>query len=326
MAHIDISDELEELFSDSWCRNAPEYMSRTYHSANTKDNLSKQVTSEVATHAMNAYALYLHSARMEAAQSTFGLEVAPPLTTSSPVVGPSTDILDDFWRRVAEVTTRYHDADNKWIGGSEIRKWNKANRGVGDHSHIPDIHINIGSRHVADASRASRTGYFLAVFRNKEAGRLRRYIRTPRQSAKRGTPSDKDSQDAKTTGIDSPKYVTGISRLDDPRDLDELKNFTLVATDSGTRTITDVTNAASLSSSAVMQSAHGDDIVFELSNFIATAVKPYLMRAHGIPGFTICDVEETFNQVTDPTLLDFLTAMRRFLSSRVVHSIQDDNR
>ncbi|KAJ7660737.1 hypothetical protein DFH06DRAFT_1129795 [Mycena polygramma] len=47
---------------------------------------------------------------------------------SVPDIRPNPDVVHKFWKRVAELTTRYHDANNNWVGGSEIRKWNNDNR------------------------------------------------------------------------------------------------------------------------------------------------------------------------------------------------------
>ncbi|KAJ7697470.1 hypothetical protein B0H17DRAFT_1130437 [Mycena rosella] len=55
---------------------------------------------------------------------------AAPCCLTSPVVSPDTVIIDNFWWRVAELTTRYYDADHKWIGGEDIRVWNHENRTV----------------------------------------------------------------------------------------------------------------------------------------------------------------------------------------------------
>lgn len=78
-----------------------------------------------------------HRAWMAAAQSVFRVAAkAPPSrpgTTPSRAVPLSDDkaiLLDRFWRRVADLTTRYYDTDQRWIGGLEIRQWNKANRNV----------------------------------------------------------------------------------------------------------------------------------------------------------------------------------------------------
>ncbi|KAJ6581756.1 hypothetical protein B0H19DRAFT_1061272 [Mycena capillaripes] len=64
---------------------------------------------------------------------------------SLPEVIPNSLVVNRFWKRVSEVTARYHDADNKWKGGEELKQWNTLNPG------------------------------FLKVFQNREPGRLRRY-------------------------------------------------------------------------------------------------------------------------------------------------------
>jgi hypothetical protein len=51
---------------------------------------------------------------------------------SLPDVGPSIYTIERFWKRVAEVTTRYH-AGRKWIGGEEIILWNQTNLQVRTH-------------------------------------------------------------------------------------------------------------------------------------------------------------------------------------------------
>jgi hypothetical protein len=80
-----------------------------------------------------------HTTRMAAAQTVF--RVVPDTRRTDPKHGsrrlsvpaahPNEETLDRFWRRVAELTTRYYDADHKWICGDEIRAWNSANRQVG---------------------------------------------------------------------------------------------------------------------------------------------------------------------------------------------------
>ncbi|KAJ6453683.1 hypothetical protein C8R47DRAFT_1158671 [Mycena vitilis] len=44
-----------------------------------------------------------------------------------PLVGPSDYIVKMFWRRVSHLTTRTHDENDNWIGGPEIRAWNRSN-------------------------------------------------------------------------------------------------------------------------------------------------------------------------------------------------------
>ncbi|KAJ6507325.1 hypothetical protein C8R47DRAFT_1100937 [Mycena vitilis] len=48
--------------------------------------------------------------------------------TSVPDVGPSEYTIERFWKRVAEVTTRYHDEHQRWRGGEEIARWNDMNQ------------------------------------------------------------------------------------------------------------------------------------------------------------------------------------------------------
>ncbi|KAJ6481341.1 hypothetical protein C8R47DRAFT_1074066 [Mycena vitilis] len=76
-----------------------------------------------------------HSARLAAAQTVF--RVSPPNETIStsqtvefttPDIPPTEETISRFWRRVAELSTRYYDAERKWICGKEIRQWNKDNR------------------------------------------------------------------------------------------------------------------------------------------------------------------------------------------------------
>ncbi|KAJ6530102.1 hypothetical protein B0H19DRAFT_1384662, partial [Mycena capillaripes] len=76
-----------------------------------------------------------HTARMAATQTVFRVErdgSSPPQATKTPPMSlpaaePSDEIVDNFWRRVAELTTRYYDIEHKWICGAEIVAWNCAN-------------------------------------------------------------------------------------------------------------------------------------------------------------------------------------------------------
>ncbi|KAJ7676731.1 hypothetical protein DFH06DRAFT_1122036 [Mycena polygramma] len=52
-------------------------------------------------------------------------EINPQMTL--PFVGPSDYVVKMFWRRVAQLTTRTHDEHDNWIGGPEIRNWNRDN-------------------------------------------------------------------------------------------------------------------------------------------------------------------------------------------------------
>ncbi|KAJ7027193.1 hypothetical protein C8F04DRAFT_1189856 [Mycena alexandri] len=74
-----------------------------------------------------------HGTRMATALSVINCDVPITCTTpptgvlSVPAVYPTEPILDSFWRRVAQLTTRYHDVEHKWIAGDEIRLWNSYN-------------------------------------------------------------------------------------------------------------------------------------------------------------------------------------------------------
>ncbi|KAJ7654007.1 hypothetical protein DFH06DRAFT_1133586 [Mycena polygramma] len=52
-------------------------------------------------------------------------EINPQMTL--PLVGPSDYVVKMFWRRVSHLTTRTHDENDNWIGGPEIRAWNRDN-------------------------------------------------------------------------------------------------------------------------------------------------------------------------------------------------------
>ncbi|KAF7357885.1 hypothetical protein MVEN_00834700 [Mycena venus] len=49
------------------------------------------------------------------------LDPAPAM--SLPEVEPHPDVVNRFWKRVAEVTARYHGIEKKWMGGDELREW-----------------------------------------------------------------------------------------------------------------------------------------------------------------------------------------------------------
>ncbi|KAJ7860623.1 hypothetical protein B0H13DRAFT_1900895 [Mycena leptocephala] len=44
---------------------------------------------------------------------------------SLPEVEPVVEVVNRFWKRVAEVTARYHGAENKWVGADELVEWNR---------------------------------------------------------------------------------------------------------------------------------------------------------------------------------------------------------
>ncbi|KAJ7626516.1 hypothetical protein DFH06DRAFT_1141827 [Mycena polygramma] len=46
---------------------------------------------------------------------------------SLPAVGPTGSTLERFWKKVAEVTTRYHDPELGWVGGEDVSRWNDTN-------------------------------------------------------------------------------------------------------------------------------------------------------------------------------------------------------
>ncbi|KAJ6452020.1 hypothetical protein C8R47DRAFT_1229579 [Mycena vitilis] len=146
--------------------------------------------------------------RMVAAQSCYSVASYEALavdqvgTEPTPAkLEPSALFLDKFWRRVAQLTTRYHDVDRKWIGGEEIRKWNTDNRKacqkcatsrtmrvcIVDEDQpscracrTAKIGCDRKPQFVYDLTKAeffSHYGDFLAVFRNREPGRLKRYER-----------------------------------------------------------------------------------------------------------------------------------------------------
>ncbi|KAJ7767248.1 hypothetical protein B0H16DRAFT_1521470 [Mycena metata] len=118
---------------------------------------------------------------------------------SVPAVYPTETVLDRFWRRVAQLTTRYHDVEHKWIGGGEIREWNLINQEPCDKCAnsktqkqciIDDdqpscrtcrktkIGCDRKPRFVFDMTRDEffqSYDQFLAIFQNPEKGRLRRY-------------------------------------------------------------------------------------------------------------------------------------------------------
>ncbi|KAJ7733304.1 hypothetical protein B0H16DRAFT_1696175, partial [Mycena metata] len=113
---------------------------------------------------------------------------------------PDDLIIDRFWRRVASLTTRYHDIDHKWIGGDEIRLWNSQHRRACNkclNSKNKQCIID-EDQPSCRTCRDTKVGcdrkpqfvydmtkdeffasyqQFLAVFQRKEPGRLRRYDR-----------------------------------------------------------------------------------------------------------------------------------------------------
>ncbi|KAJ6470775.1 hypothetical protein C8R47DRAFT_751686 [Mycena vitilis] len=53
-------------------------------------------------------------------------EDSPSATDSAmsiPEVSPNPEVVNRFWKRVAELTTRFHDADNVLVSGHELKDW-----------------------------------------------------------------------------------------------------------------------------------------------------------------------------------------------------------
>ncbi|KAJ7623857.1 hypothetical protein DFH06DRAFT_1481729 [Mycena polygramma] len=66
-------------------------------------------------------------------QVVFRVNSPPPppervLGLSEPSAEVEERTLENFWQRVSELISRYHDVDQKWINGTEIREWNRRNR------------------------------------------------------------------------------------------------------------------------------------------------------------------------------------------------------
>ncbi|KAJ7620709.1 hypothetical protein DFH06DRAFT_1305949 [Mycena polygramma] len=153
----------------------------------------------------------LHSERMEAAQTVLPitptyswLPIEPPSSKVTPKGSLSEEEKgkrDKFWRKVAKLTTRYHDRERKWIGGSEIREWNRKNkiacqkcvnsravkkcvidedRPTCRPCRIAKIGCDRKPQFVYEMTKDEfyvRYADFKAVFDNPEPGRLRRYER-----------------------------------------------------------------------------------------------------------------------------------------------------
>ncbi|KAJ7107022.1 hypothetical protein C8R44DRAFT_805131 [Mycena epipterygia] len=148
-------------------------------------------------------------------QTVFSIRVQPQpqphvdLGLSVPTVVPHPHILERFWERVADLTSRYHDPGRGWIGGPEVRQWNAQNRHacskclnsktgrvcIIDEDH-PSCracrHIKIGcdrkTQFVFDMTKAEffpAWGQFLAVFQHKEPGSARRHGRGKRNNEHR---------------------------------------------------------------------------------------------------------------------------------------------
>ncbi|KAJ7481180.1 hypothetical protein B0H11DRAFT_2024572 [Mycena galericulata] len=152
---------------------------------------------------------------MAAGQSVFSITplddcIVPTRPLSVPAVRPTKDTLVNFWRRVAELTTRYHDFNNNWVGGSEIRKWNeetpsqacskclnsKKKRACIIDEDQPScrtcreskVRCDRKPRFVYEMTKDeffSKYEDFTAVFNNGRSNGLRKYVRTSRDSPKR---------------------------------------------------------------------------------------------------------------------------------------------
>ncbi|KAJ7502522.1 hypothetical protein B0H11DRAFT_1988910 [Mycena galericulata] len=128
----------------------------------------------------------------------FPLSLVDVPILSVPEVVPSPHVVHRFWKKVAELTTRCHDADNQWVGGQEVRAWNTANRQPCSRcSHAKAKRICIIEEHNASCKtcRSLKIGcdrktqfifemtkdkffptyeQFLKVFHKREPGRLKR--------------------------------------------------------------------------------------------------------------------------------------------------------
>lgn len=98
-----------------------------------------------------------HALRMASAQHVF--RAVPQLRAkvraeteelwSLPEVVPSPVILERFWGRITSVSIRYHNEENKWLGGEELKHWNIHNREVSVwYSHITMDLTHTGLRQV----------------------------------------------------------------------------------------------------------------------------------------------------------------------------------
>ncbi|KAJ7615630.1 hypothetical protein DFH06DRAFT_1343598 [Mycena polygramma] len=159
-----------------------------------------------------------HTARMAAAQHVFcilpicssSVSVGSLNPDTTPTVIPTDFLLDSFWRRVSELTTRYHDSDNQWVGGTEIKDWNRTNRSACSkcaNSKTKRVCIVDEDQPSCRTCRSIKIGcdrkplfvydmtkkdffpsfdQFMSIFHNKERATLRRYVRAP-AGLKRGS-------------------------------------------------------------------------------------------------------------------------------------------
>ncbi|KAJ7683321.1 hypothetical protein B0H17DRAFT_1074282 [Mycena rosella] len=47
---------------------------------------------------------------------------------SLPIMDPNSEVVQRFWKRVAEISGMSHDAHKKWVGRDEVKSWNQSNR------------------------------------------------------------------------------------------------------------------------------------------------------------------------------------------------------
>ncbi|KAJ7760743.1 hypothetical protein DFH07DRAFT_816590 [Mycena maculata] len=62
--------------------------------------------------------------------SSFNFMFTPSSTVHSAPSGSRSadpEFVNRFWKRVAELTSRYHNVEHEWIGTAEVREWNKVN-------------------------------------------------------------------------------------------------------------------------------------------------------------------------------------------------------
>ncbi|KAJ7020907.1 hypothetical protein C8F04DRAFT_1241643 [Mycena alexandri] len=121
---------------------------------------------------------------------------------SGSLVEPDGNFLERFWRRASELTSRYHDTGHKWISGDEVVKWNTENRHpcqkcANSKSRLCRIEkdnpscltcrtLKLGcDRKPQFVFALTKDEFFadydqfLAIFQNKEPGRLKRYNMQP---------------------------------------------------------------------------------------------------------------------------------------------------
>ncbi|KAF7326543.1 hypothetical protein MVEN_02607400 [Mycena venus] len=70
----------------------------------------------------------MHNATLENETESEGNNPKFGPTMSMPEVEPVPDVVNRFWKRVAEVTARYHGIERKWIGSEELKAWTETHR------------------------------------------------------------------------------------------------------------------------------------------------------------------------------------------------------